>query len=623
MPRSTRGKSLSSLVGKTLARRYEILKLLGKGGMGEVYEAEQKDLKRRVAIKVLASSDETDLLRFKQEALAAAGLAHPNIVQIYDFIDEPGAQPFLVMELLRGVSLSALVKKSKLEPARAVSIMTQVLSALAAAHDARIVHRDVKPENIFVCESNHSHHGRIAPGSHYDLVKVLDFGLARPLDDDKHIARTRVGVAMGTPAYMAPEQARGATADVRMDVFAAGVTLYYALAGRRPFEGKTASELMRAVKVQPPIPLDAIAPSLDLDLVRVVERSLSKEPSARFSSARSFLEALTPLWPRERAPNKKSRTNPNGPNANSTKASRTTAPGKKRSALAIQPFEEITAPIGASMIHLASFARDGRSALAVGPAGLARWTMEHGWSARELPPSVWPADVRAIAFGAADEALIASSRGVFVRAQGAYTAFGVPENFVVHGAHVDHASHVVFAGTLGGDGVVVDCAPSGATIHTIGRGIVLHAVTRASNNSIVACGDRGTVCIVAGSQVHAHAAGRSSLRAIAPYGNGFVCVGERGALVTVSEPTPTALAAATELTFATEDLSTVRTRAKFVCALGTRVHLASLDTLGRAASSDPSELAASIRDIYLDNGVVRAVVASAAVLDAAVMSAVL
>src|ERR1700729_1221334 len=104
MPRSTRGKSLSSLVGKTLARRYEILKLLGKGGMGEVYEAEQKDLKRRVAIKVLSSSDETDLLRFKQEALAAAGLAHPNIVQIYDFIDEPGAQPFLVMELLRGVS---------------------------------------------------------------------------------------------------------------------------------------------------------------------------------------------------------------------------------------------------------------------------------------------------------------------------------------------------------------------------------------------------------------------------------------------------------------------------------------------------------------------------------------
>src|SRR6185503_2461845 len=211
----------------------------------------QIDLRRRVAIKVLASTAGHDeILRFKQEALAAAGLAHPNIVNVIDFV-QGDDEPFLVMELLRGKSLAALVRAAgKLEPARAVAIMTQVLSALAAAHDARIVHRDVKPENIFVCESP-------LP---YELVKVLDFGLARPLDDDKRIARTRAGVAMGTPAYMAPEQARGESADVRVDVFSAGVTLYYALAGRRPFDGKTTSELLHAVKKQPPIPLDALCP---------------------------------------------------------------------------------------------------------------------------------------------------------------------------------------------------------------------------------------------------------------------------------------------------------------------------------------------------------------------------
>src|SRR5438445_10007506 len=142
-----------SLVGRTLANRYKVISLLGKGGMGAVYEAEQIDLQRRVAVKVLVREAEpNDLLRFKQEALAAAGLAHPNIVQVFDFV--AGTEPLIVMELLRGKSLGSLVKQEgKLAPARAVSLMTQVLSALAAAHEARIVHRDVKPENIFVCAS--------------------------------------------------------------------------------------------------------------------------------------------------------------------------------------------------------------------------------------------------------------------------------------------------------------------------------------------------------------------------------------------------------------------------------------------------------------------------------------
>ncbi len=573
--------------------------------MGEVYEAQQKDLKRRVAVKILASSAENDLLRFKQEALAAAGLAHPNIVQIFDFVE--GDPPLLVMELLRGSSLSALVKKhGKLEPARAVSIMTQVLSALSAAHDARIVHRDVKPENIFVCESS-------LP---YDLAKVLDFGLARPLDDDRRLARTRVGVAMGTPAYMAPEQARGATADVRMDVFAAGATLYYALAGRRPFEGKTSTELMQAVKKQPPIPLDAVAPDLDLDLVRVVERSLSKDPDARFSSARAFLEALTPLWPRANAP---ARANAPSSKTGSTKASVVTSPDRKRSPFEIQPFEALVPPIAVGMIATARFARDGRSALAVGPTGLARWTLEQGWSARDLPEGVAPTDVRLFAFGANGEALVvAKERDAWIRTGGAYTHIALPEDMDVRGVHVDHASHVVACGTIGRDGVVVDCAPSGATIHAIGRGIALHAVTRIAGGALVACGDRGTICIIANKSVTAHAAGKSTLRAIAPLGAGFVAVGERGAIVSVPVASGEALASATEATFAPEDLTSVQTRGKFVCALGTSVHLAATSAIGRATSS---RVAGAIRDFYLDNGVVRVITDSASVLDAVITGA--
>ena len=599
-----------SLVGRTLANRYEMIALLGKGGMGEVYEAQQKDLKRRVAVKVLASSAEADVLRFKQEALAAAGLAHPNIVQIFDFVE--GDPPLLVMELLRGRSLAALVKQSKLDPARAVSIMTQVLSALAAAHDARIVHRDVKPENIFVCESN-------LP---YDLVKVLDFGLARPLDDDRRLAKTRVGVAMGTPAYMAPEQARGEAPDVRMDFFAAGVTLYYALSGRRPFEGKTTSELLRAVKRQPPIPLDAIAPHLDLDLVRIVERSLSKDPATRFSSARAFLEALTPLWPANRdearapvaPPANATQRSARSTSAQGTKPSRPTAPEKKRAGLVIGAFEALAPPITASMIQVATFARDGLSALAVGPAGLARWTIDEGWSARELPPKTYPGDVRAIAFGPSGEAVLATTHGAFVRARGAYAPIELPADFVADGAHVDHASHVLFAGTIGRDGVVVDCAPTGTTVHVIGSSLAMHAVTRASSGAIVACGARGTVCSIASSRVFAHAAGKSALRAIAQFGAGFACVGERGALVAVSSLD--ALATATEATLATEDLVSVSTRARFVGACGARVHVSAVGEINRTASAALD--ATSARVVYLDNGVVRVIADNAAVLEATI-----
>ncbi len=585
---------MTSLVGRTLGGRYRIVSQLGKGGMGVVYEAEQLDLRRRVAVKVLTVTGGDELLRFKQEALAAAGLAHPNIVQVYDFRGD-GDDPYLVMELLRGRSLAALVRESgKLEPARAVGIMTQVLSALAAAHEARIVHRDVKPENIFVCDSP-------LP---YELAKVLDFGLARPLDDEKRIARTRVGVAMGTPAYMAPEQARGESADVRVDVFSAGVTLYYALAGRRPFDGKTTSELLHAVKKQPAIPLDAVCPDLDLDLVRVVERALSKNPAARFASAREFHDALAPAWPARNAAAKAPEPAPRSVRTTTARGQR-----QKRPAVVIEPFVAIAPPIAVGIAAAARFDDAGESAFAVGPAGLARFR-DGAWSERPLPASVAPAAIRGFSCGPSGEVLLFGDDTAWMRTAAGYLPIRV-EGLVIRGAHVDHASHVALAGSMNGEGVVVECTPRGAAIHVIGRGVTMNAVIRVGA-ALVACGDRGALCTISGGRVTAHAAGKSSLRALASLGGGFVAVGDGGALVLCDAPTADALSAVREVAFVSDDLFAVRTRAKWICALGASIHVAPQAALDAPASA---AVDGAMRDAWLGNGVLRVVLDSAAVLE--------
>jgi len=601
-----------------------VISLLGKGGMGSVYEAEQVDLQRRVAVKVLtANSEPEQLLRFKQEALAAAGLAHPNIVQVFDFVD--GDEPLLVMELFRGQIVPALAKaQSKLEPDRAVSLMTQVLSALATAHDARIVHRDVKPENIFVCESS-------LP---YELVKVLDFGLARPLDEARHIAQTRMGIALGTPAYMAPEQARGSAADVRMDVFAAGVTLYYALAGRRPFEGRTTSELLRAVSKQPPIPLDMVCPSLDLELVRIVERSLSKDPEARFASAREFLEALMPHWPRASAipAARAAPTRPPG-TENTTAGRKRPAPDPpKGEGIAVSELGVCSPAIATGMITFARFAPDGTSALAIGPSGLARWMLDGGWSARDLPRNVAASEVHGIVFGepSAPQAtlLFGSSHRTYLRARGGYAAVDVPKGLFVQGAHVDGAeggaSRVLLAGSIVtapngvtiDDGAVVECSRGTIAIHRIGRGIAMHAVARTSNGAIVACGARGTVCVIDDKGVHAHVAGHATLRAIAPFGDGFVAVGDNGAWVHAATATSSGIAAATERHLVDDDLASIRTMGKVFCAVGRRVHIGSMGSTDAAPRPVSVHIDGIARDAWLGPDTLRVLLDNAAVLEA-------
>ena len=281
----------SPLTGKLLGTgaRYRVGAMLGAGGMGAVYEGVQEGLDRKVALKVLHPhlAGQKELLgRFQREAHVVAGLGHPNVVQISDFQAPPGEPPFLVMELLRGENLRDVLKRTpRLSQERVAYIAMQVLSALEAAHRARVVHRDIKPDNIFLERTS----------VQADIVKVLDFGVAKLIDgeDDSNAKLTRQGFVVGTLAYMAPEQATGEGVDGRSDLYALGACMYVALAGRKPFEGPSTTELLRAMLSSPPVPLTAIRQDLDDALWQIVARALAKKKEERFASAAEMARALS------------------------------------------------------------------------------------------------------------------------------------------------------------------------------------------------------------------------------------------------------------------------------------------------------------------------------------------
>ncbi len=251
--------------------------------MGAVHAGVQEPLGRPVAIKVLRAevSERADVAaRFKREAEVAASLSHPNIAQVTDFGVENG-RAFIVMDLLEGESLASLIEhEGRLSEARVQRIAMQVLTALAVAHERGVVHRDLKPENIFVQQV----------GS-MELVKLLDFGIARIVESDH--AMTNTGAVLGTPAYMSPEQARGKRVDARSDVFSIGGVLYEMLAGRRPFAGENYHELMFKVVEETPTPLAQLDPEISPALATLVERAMNKTPEARFPSATEMREALS------------------------------------------------------------------------------------------------------------------------------------------------------------------------------------------------------------------------------------------------------------------------------------------------------------------------------------------
>ncbi len=266
---------------------YEILSLLGVGGMGEVYRARDLQLNRDVAVKVLLnlSTDTQRLHRFEQEARAAAALNHPNILAVY-FMGRYEGAPYLVSELLEGETLRGLIKRGALPPRKAIDCGVQIAHGLQAAHERGIVHRDLKPENLFVTRD-----GR---------VKILDFGLAKltqPLQTSEFgpgtvISGTEPGVVMGTVGYMSPEQVRGDSSDHRTDIFAFGVVLYEMLTGKRAFQKPTATETMTAILNEDPINVIDLVPNLPPGLQRIVHRCLEKGLEQRFQSAADLAFAL-------------------------------------------------------------------------------------------------------------------------------------------------------------------------------------------------------------------------------------------------------------------------------------------------------------------------------------------
>src|SRR5262245_6992932 len=271
---------------------FQIIRSLGKGGMGQVYLAEQTSLKRKVAIKMLRpelAANATALKRFKSEAEAVAKLTHANIVQIYDVREKDGVH-FMALEYVEGRNLrDYLAKKGPPELPVCLHIMTQVAGALQRAHKAGFIHRDVKPENILLTRKAEA--------------KVTDFGLTRALSDNDQpvdlthqpLSLTQTGVVMGTPLYMSPEQVQGKPVDHRTDIYSYGVTCYTMLAGTTPFRGASALDVALQHTQAEPAPLDSIRPDLPPELCAMVQKMMAKDPAQRYQNFKAIVRELTRL----------------------------------------------------------------------------------------------------------------------------------------------------------------------------------------------------------------------------------------------------------------------------------------------------------------------------------------
>lgn len=279
------------MIGRTISH-YRIVEKLGQGGMGVVYVAEDTLLGRRVAVKFLTAGggDKQHFrARFLREARAVSALSHPHIATIYDYGESEDHEPYIVMELIKGGTLSDLIVKGKLTIPRAIEIIKQVGEALGEAHRHGIIHRDVKPSNVAINERGN--------------VKVLDFGLAKQLDlgpsnaDDSNqgtllTAQTREGMIVGTPLYLSPEQAMGAEVDTRSDLFALGSLLYECIAGKPPFDARSPAEICAKIIRDDPTPPSTWNPDVPEELDRIVLKALAKKPQARYQTADEMIDDL-------------------------------------------------------------------------------------------------------------------------------------------------------------------------------------------------------------------------------------------------------------------------------------------------------------------------------------------
>ena len=287
------GGAVVARVGSVLDGKLRIVRLVGEGGMGSVYEAEHVVLRRSVAVKFLSpdlASDEGAVARFRREAEAAARIGQDNICEVFDFGADERGQPYFVMPLLRGASLAAVIQQTgPFPPRRALDVAKQVLAALAAAHVAGIVHRDLKPDNVFLT----------TVGDREDFVKVLDFGISKVMRAPTGMRDgnlTRTGSVLGTPNYMAPEQARGAKdVDHRVDIYAVGVILYEMLTAHRPFEGETFNEILWNIWNEPLAPPRAYRPEIPREVEELVLRAMSRDRDKRHPTAETLRREIAAL----------------------------------------------------------------------------------------------------------------------------------------------------------------------------------------------------------------------------------------------------------------------------------------------------------------------------------------
>ena len=290
----------ASLIGRRFGR-YQILSLLGRGGMGEVYLAQDPQLDRQVALKLLPADytgDSDRVRRFAREARAASALNHPNIVTIHE-IGEVEGRHFIATEFVSGLTLRERLKAGRPALTEALAIAEQIAGALQTAHEAGIVHRDIKPENVMLRPDGY--------------VKVLDFGLAKLIEsapsetgsgaetdpgsemETRQFSGTKPGLILGTISYLSPEQARGLEVDARTDIWSLGVVLYELAAGRAPFPGSTASDVIVSILEREPPPLAAASPAAPSDLERIIRRALAKNRTERYPMATDLARDLKKL----------------------------------------------------------------------------------------------------------------------------------------------------------------------------------------------------------------------------------------------------------------------------------------------------------------------------------------
>ena len=277
------------LLGLVLSERYRIVRKLGEGGMGTVYQAEHALIEKRIALKVLFPelTRRTDLVaRFLQEAKSASRIGHENVIDISDFGQSPEGFVYIAMEYLDGHDLSHVIKTEGPQPwPRTRSILMQIAKALRAAHEHGIIHRDMKPENVFLIQRE----GRP------DFVKVLDFGIAKVVNvDDGGPRLTQAGMIFGTPEYMSPEQAQGQTPDHRVDVYALGCVMYHMLTGEVPFHADNFMGILTKHMLETVVPPRQRKPHLNIpaDVEAVCLRALEKERDKRWQDMDAFYRAL-------------------------------------------------------------------------------------------------------------------------------------------------------------------------------------------------------------------------------------------------------------------------------------------------------------------------------------------